>query len=70
MNTFSDVVDAADSLTIDEQESLLEILRQRIAQRNRERLLEDVRAVRAEFASGQGRFASPKEIMDEVRGES
>jgi len=49
MNTFSDVVDAADDLTIDEQETLLEILRRRIAVHKRDALVRDVADARAEF---------------------
>mgnify|MGYP006908259493 FL=1 len=70
MNTFSDVVDAADDLSVDEQETLVEILRRRIAKRNREALVVDVAEARAEFQSGQARASSVSEIMDEVRGES
>ena len=47
MPTFSDVVDAADDLSVDEQETLVEILRRRIAKRNREALVRDVAEARA-----------------------
>ena len=70
MPSFSDVVDAADKLSIDEQETLVEILRRRIAERNRAELVRDVKDARAEFAGGQSRPASVSDIMDEVRGES
>jgi hypothetical protein len=70
MTTFSDVVDAADDLSVDEQEALLEILRRRIAKRNRETLVCDVVEARAEFQSGRPRTSSVSDIMDEVRGES
>jgi hypothetical protein len=70
MTTFSDVVDAADNLSVDEQETLLEILRRRIAKRNRDALVRDVADARAEFHSGKTRATSVSEIMDEVRGES
>ena len=70
MTTFSDVVDAADDLSVDEQETLVEILRRRIAKRNRDALVRDVAEARAEFQSGSTRAASVSDIMDEVRGES
>ena len=70
MTTFSDVVDAADGLSVDEQETLVEILRRRIAKRNREALVRDVTDARAEFRSGQARNSTVSDIMDEVRGES
>jgi len=70
MPTFSDVVDAADDLSVDEQETLVEILRRRIAKRNRDALVRDVADARAEFQSGRARTSSVSDIMDEVRGES
>ena len=64
MPTFADVVDAADKLSADEQESLLRILRRRIAERNRQ-LAGDVAEARAEFVSG-GLGATAQQIMDEA----
>ena len=70
MTTFSDVVDAADDLSVDEQETLIEILRRRIAKRNRDVLVRDVAEARDEFQSGKTGATSVSDIMDEVRGES
>ena len=70
MPTFADVVDAADKLSTDEQESLLEILRRRIAERSRAHLAADVAEARAEFVSGRACSATVQQIMDEVRRES
>ena len=68
--TFSDIVDAADDLSVDEQETLVGILRRRIAQRNRDALVRDVAEARGELQTGQARASSVGNIMDEVRGES
>ncbi|MEO8497537.1 MAG: hypothetical protein ABI614_20910 [Planctomycetota bacterium] len=70
MTTFSDVVDAADDLSVDEQETLVELLRRRIAKRNRDALVRDVADARAEFQTGQARASSVNDIMDEVLGGS
>jgi hypothetical protein len=70
MITFSDVVDAADELSVEEQEALVEILRRRIARRNREALVRDVAEARAQFRAGQARTSSVSDIMEELRGES
>ena len=70
MTTFSELVDAADNLSVDEQETLVEILRRRIAKRNRDALVRDVADARAEFQSGKTRASSVSDIMDEVRRES
>ena len=66
MAMFSDVVDAADRLSTEEQEELLEILRRRLADRRRAQLVREVQEARAEFAGGQARVASIVEIMDEA----
>jgi hypothetical protein len=70
MPTFSDIVDAADSLSSDEQQVLLELLQRRIAERNRALLVREVAEARTEFAHGGAKPASVKDIMDEVCGES
>jgi hypothetical protein len=70
MPIFADVVDAADGLSTDEQESLLEILRCRIAERNRAQLAGNVAEARGEFVSGAVRAVTVQQIMDEVRRES
>ena len=66
MIRFAEIVDAASELTLDEQETLLEVLRRRIAESNRARLVADVAEARAEFAAGQTRTRSVSEIMDEA----
>ena len=66
MITFAEVVDAADQLSTDEQQTLVEILNRRLTDRNRERLVRDVAEARAEFASGKAQSASAKQIMGEV----
>ena len=70
MAMFSDVVDAADRLSTDEQEELLEILRRRLAERRRAELVREVQEARAEFAAGRAREASVDEIMNEASRES
>jgi hypothetical protein len=70
MAVFSDVVEAADRLSTEEQEELLEILRRRLAERRRAALVREVQEGRAEFAAGQARPTSVDEIMDEARRES
>ena len=70
MTTFSEIVDAADSLSPDEQQVLLEILSRRLAARNRQQIVRDVEDGRHELASGAAHVASPDQIMDEVSGEA
>jgi hypothetical protein len=70
MSTFSEILDAASDLSADEQATLLEILRQRLAERNRAQLVCHVNEARREFADGKARPASVDEIMNEARGEA
>jgi hypothetical protein len=55
-------------LSADEQLTLLEILRRRLAERDREQLVRDVAEARAEFAKGATRPTTVKQLMDEVGG--
>ena len=68
MTTFAEIVDAADRLSAEEQLTLLEILRRRLADRDRQQLVRDVADTRADFAGGSAQPASVKQIMDEVGG--
>lgn len=65
-NTFADVVDAADRLSLDEQQTLLEILHRRVAERGRKLLIQDVQEARDEQAQNQCRPATADEIMKEI----
>ena len=64
--TFSAVLDAADSLSPAEQETLIDILRHRIAENNRQRLIKEIEEARRDFAAGQCHPATVDEIMREI----
>jgi hypothetical protein len=63
---FADVLDAVDQLSADEQETLLEIVQRRIAERGRERLASEVREARRELATGGCTAGSPDELVSEA----
>jgi hypothetical protein len=63
MKTFAQVLDSADELPVEEQESLVEVLQHRLAERRREVLAEAVRSARQEFKEGRCRPATPKQII-------
>jgi hypothetical protein len=69
MSKFSEIVDAMDKLSIDEQKAIVQILRRRIAEQNRSDLVRDVAEARAEFTNANSQAASACDIMNEVRGE-
>ena len=66
--TFAEVLDAADGLSIDEQETLVEILHRRITQLRRTELAEEVAAARQEFNRGGSRPVQPDELIREIIG--
>jgi hypothetical protein len=66
MRTFAQVLDSADQLGVEEQESLVEVLQHRLAERRREDLLEAVRSARREFKEGRCRPATPGQIVKRV----
>ncbi|HEX6987446.1 MAG TPA: hypothetical protein VF170_18855 [Planctomycetaceae bacterium] len=63
---FDEVLDSVEALPPDDQAELVEIVRRRLAERNRERLLGEVREAREEHASGVRRSASVDELMGEI----
>jgi hypothetical protein len=64
---FGEVLEAIDQLSLDEQETLLDIVQRRIAERGRKRLAAEIQEAREEFASGGCRPATADELMDEIR---
>jgi len=64
---FSDIVDAADRLSSEEQLALVEILQRRLTERNRQSLLQDISESRESFAKGECKSGTAKEIMDEIQ---
>ena len=65
--TFRSVLDEAEQLTLDEQETLLEILRHRLAEHRRQQIAKDVLAGREEFLQGKCPTTTAVELMAELR---
>lgn len=68
MASFAEIVDSADALSAEEQQTLIEILKGRLRERRREELLGDVRDAEEEFAQGKIKAASVEGIMKQIRG--
>lgn len=66
MISFGEVLEAADKLTLEEQESLIDILHRRMIERRRAELAKDIEEARKEFREGRCQPATPGEIMDEI----
>jgi len=63
---FGEVLEAADSLSLDEQETLIDILQRRMIQQRRAELAQDIQAARKEFQAGHCQPATPSEIMKDI----
>jgi hypothetical protein len=66
MTLFGEVLEAADKLTLEEQESLIDILHRRMIERRRVELAKEIEEARKEFEGGHCQPATPSEIMEEI----
>ena len=66
MKTYGQVLDSIEALPDDQQESLVELMQKRLAERRRAALVDAVQDARREFKSGKCRPATPAEIMRKV----
>ena len=63
---FGEVLENIETLSLDDQETLKEILHRRIVERRREELVRDVQQAQQEFHAGECRPATPEELMNEI----
>jgi len=63
---FGEVLEAIDKLPLEDQETLIEILHRRKAERGRKVLAADIQEARKEFAAGLCRSTTPDELMKEI----
>jgi hypothetical protein len=64
--TFDEVLDAIEHLPADQQFELVDVVRRRLAERGRQRVIADVKEAEREHAEGKTRAASVEEIMREI----
>ena len=67
MNSYAATLEALEALPLEEQESVLEIMQRRLAERRRAELIATVKQARKELAAGQGKPASVASIMRQVK---
>jgi predicted RNase H-like HicB family nuclease/predicted CopG family antitoxin len=65
--TFSEVLESADKLSLDEKETLIEILKRRLSEYRRAELVKEIQNAEQEYQNGQCRAATPSEIMKEMK---
>lgn len=63
---FGEVLEAANQLSLEEQETLTDILKRRIIERRRLELAEEVQAARQEYEAGSCEPVTPDELMEEI----
>ena len=63
---FEEVLEDIETLSLEDQEILIEILHRRIVERRREELARDVQQARQEFQAGQCRPVTPEELLNEI----
>ena len=66
MKSYGQVLDSIEALPEEQQESLIDIVRKRLAENRRVELLKSVQAARKEFRGGKLRPASPAKIIRKV----
>lgn len=67
MNSYAATLEALESLPVEEQESVLEIMQSRLAERRRAELIATVKQSRKELAVGKCKPASVASIMRQVK---
>ena len=63
---FGEVLEAIETLSLEDQETLKEILHRRLIERRREALVQDVQQAQQEFQAGQCRPVTPEDLMKEI----
>ena len=63
---FGEVLEAADRLSPEEQETLADILGRRIIERRRQELTAEVQSARKEYKAGSCEPVTPDELMAEI----
>lgn len=64
--TFAEILETIEALSLEEKETLIDILQHRMAESRRDQLLEDLKNAEEEFEKGLCRPMSVDEFMKEV----
>jgi hypothetical protein len=63
---FNEVLEAVGKLSLEEQETLLDIVQRRIAREGREMMREEIREARGEFERGECHAVTAEDLMKEI----
>lgn len=64
--SFGEVLEAAEELSLEDQEELMNVLSRRIAERRRDIIVRDIRSARGQFRKGSCRSVTPDELISEI----
>lgn len=67
---FNDVLEMVDSLTIEEQEELLEIEKKRLIDRKRTKLVNDIAESEKDIENGNFKTGTPEELVKAIEDEA
>ena len=63
---FQDLIDTIEALPVDDQESLIEIISQRLIQRRRAELASEIAEARSAYQRGEVRRGSVADLMEDL----
>lgn len=63
---FDELIEAVEDLPDEAQAELVEVIRRRLAERGRQRIVEEVQQARKEFAEGKCSETTPDDLMREL----
>jgi TRAP-type C4-dicarboxylate transport system substrate-binding protein len=64
--SFGEVLEVFDELSLEEQETLLDVMQRRVVERRREEIVQEIQAAQREFESGQCQVVTPDELLAEI----
>ena len=64
--SFNEVLESADKLSLDDQETLMEVLHLRIIEHRRAVLAKEIQDAQQEFKEGKCKPTTPAELMKEI----
>ena len=63
---FDELIEAVEGLPDEAQAELVDVIRRRLAERGRARIVEEVQQARKEFAEGKCSETTPDDVMREI----
>jgi len=65
-SSFQEAIETVEKLSLDEQEMLINILKNRLREQKRVQLVKDIKDAEQEFSQGKCQPVTPDEIMEEI----